>query len=344
MEILHNISLKDYNTFHLDVLADSFAHIESADDVRELYKQWLFASQFLVLGGWSNVLLLGDYHGLVVHNAIMWMHIFTEDDDTVTVRVWAGEQWRDFVNWAVSHNYGGVENLAYIPGTVWAAPVQNIGAYGVEARSTVDKVFYVDVSTGEECVLTNEECRFWYRDSIFKQALKWQAIITMVQFVLQKVWPSYNLLLEYKDIKKYIAEHNLDVATLGVADLASIITEVRKAKLPDWNVLGTAWSFFKNPVVDPDFYDELVQCYPEVQWYVTEEGVKLSAWQLIDMVGLKGIDRGVVGTYQNHALVLIHNGGGTGQDVAALATFIQEQVREQFGVRLEPEVQYILSA
>ncbi len=344
MEILHNISLKDYNTFHLDVLADSFAHIESADDVRELYKQWLFASQFLVLGGWSNVLLLGDYHGLVVHNAIMWMHIFTEDDATVTVRVGAGEQWRDFVNWAVSHNYGGVENLAYIPGTVWAAPVQNIGAYGVEARSTVDKVFYLDVSTGEECVLTNEECRFWYRDSIFKQALKWQAIITMVQFVLQKVWSSYNLLLEYKDIKKYIAEHNLDVATLGVADLASIITEVRKAKLPDWNVLGTAWSFFKNPVVDPDFYDELVQCYPEVQWYVTEEGVKLSAWQLIDMVGLKGIDRGVVGTYQNHALVLIHNGGGTGQDVAALATFIQEQVREQFGVRLEPEVQYILSA
>jgi UDP-N-acetylmuramate dehydrogenase len=344
MEILHNISLKDYNTFHLDVLADSFAHIESADDVRELYKQWLFASQFLVLGGWSNVLLLGDYHGLVVHNAIVWINIFSEDDDTVTVRVWAGEQWRDFVNWAVSHNYGGVENLAYIPGTVWAAPVQNIGAYGVEARSTVDKVFYVDVSTGEECVLTNEECRFWYRDSIFKQALKWQAIITMVQFVLQKVWPNYNLLLEYKDIKKYIAEHNLDVATLGVADLASIITEVRKAKLPDWNVLGTAWSFFKNPVVDPDFYDELVQRYPEVQWYVTEEGVKLSAWQLIDMVGLKGIDRGVVGTYQNHALVLIHNGGGTGQDVAALATFIQEQVREQFGVRLEPEVQYILSA
>lgn len=344
MEILHHISLKDYNTFHLDVIADTFVRITNTSDVKELYKQWLLSRPFLVLGGGSNVLLLGDYHGLVIHNAIMWVDVVAEDDRSVTVRVGAGEQWRDFVMWAVEHNYGGIENLAYIPGTVGAAPIQNIGAYGVEAKSTIDKVFYIDARTGEESVLTKEECRFGYRDSIFKQELKGNVVVTMVQFILEKVSPSYNLLLEYKDIKRYISEHNLSIESLGVTDIASIITAVRKAKLPDWTQLGTAGSFFKNPVVEPEFYDELIQRYPDIQWYVTEQWVKLSAWQLIDMVGLKWIDRGVVGTYQNHALVLVHHGGGTGQDVADLATFIQEKVREQFGVRLEPEVQYIFSA
>lgn len=344
MEIIHNKSLKEYNTFHLDVLADTFARVESVEDVRELYKQGLLSDTFLVLWGGSNVLFLNDYHGLVIHNAIHGITVLSQDDTTVTVRVWAGEQWRDFVTWAVEHNYGGVENLAYIPGTVWAAPVQNIGAYGVEARSSIDKVFYIDTNTGEECVLTNEECRFGYRDSIFKQALKGKAIITMVQFVLEKVGPQYNLLIEYKDIKRYITDHNLDIASLGIQDIARIITEVRKAKLPDWTRIWTAWSFFKNPVVEQDFYDTLIQRYPDVQWYVTEQWVKISAGQLIDMVWLKWIDRGVVWTYQNHALVLVHHGSWTGQDVADLAAFIQEQVREQFGVRLEPEVQYIFSA
>ena len=344
MEIIHNKSLKGYNTFHLDVLADTFARVESVEDIRELYKQELLSDTFLVLWGGSNVLFLNDYDGLVIQNSIQGIAILSEDGSTVTVRVWAGEQWRDFVMWAVEHNYGGVENLAYIPGTVWAAPVQNIGAYGVEARSSIDKVFYVDTTTGEECVLTNEECRFGYRDSIFTQTLKGKAIITMVQFILEKVGPQYNLLIEYKDIKRYIADHNLCIASLGIQDIAHIITEVRKAKLPDWTRIWTAWSFFKNPVVEQDFYDTLIQRYPDVQWYVTEQWVKLSAGQLIDMVWLKWIDRGVVWTYQNHALVLVHHGGGTGQDVADLAAFIQEQVREQFGVRLEPEVQYIFSA
>lgn len=333
--------LTDYNTFHFDAKADYFVEIGSVDDIQALIVDPIFREQKrLIVWGGSNMLLTQDrFAGIVIHNAIMWKDILHEDDDIVVVKVWAGESWHEFVLWTVEQWRGGVENLALIPGCVWAAPMQNIGAYGVEAKDVIEFVEYIDLSDGSSHILDNGSCDFGYRDSVFKRELKDNAFITSVVFKLYK--KDYVLHLDYKDIQAEITQRWLDVGSLSVKDVADMVTTVRRRKLPDWTQIGTAGSFFKNPVISSEDFAVLQKKYPQVTAYPAPGGMKLSAGQLIELAGLKWVERWSVGTYKNHALVLVHHGGGKGSDVVALAKDIQDAVYVTFGVKLEPEVNYI---
>ena len=263
-----------------------------------------------------------------------------EDDNSIVLHVWAGEVWHDFVLWTVSQWWGGIENLALIPGSVWAAPMQNIGAYGVEAKDVIEFVEYVDLSDGSTHVLDNGSCAFGYRDSVFKRDLKDKVFITGVVFRLYKT-TNYSLKLDYKDVQQEIVARWLDIWEVSVKDVADMITTIRQRKLPDWTQIGTAWSFFKNPIVSDAEFTRLKNKYNWLVGYEVSWGIKLSAGQLIELTWLKWIEKWSVWTYKNHALVLVHHGWGKGSDIVDLAKDIQDAVYAKFGVKLEPEVNYV---
>ena len=330
-------SLLSYHTFGMDVNASMFIEYDSVDELKMILDQEdLQTKKWLHIGGGSNLLFAGDYQGLVLHSAIKGCEVIEETDRDVHVRVGAGEVWDDFVSYTVNNNWYGAENLSLIPGEVGASAVQNIGAYGVEAKDLIVKVEALDVKTGQECTFSNEECRYAYRDSIFKKEWKGKYIITHVTYQLSK-YPSYHL--EYGNVKEELEKQNAEVTLSNVRE---VIIRIRESKLPDPKIQGNAGSFFMNPVIPRMQYEDLLTRYPAMPHYVVDdENVKVPAAWMIDRCGWKGKNVGKAGVHDKQALVLVNLGGATGEEIIALSQKIQDSVHESFGIRIVPEVNFI---
>jgi UDP-N-acetylmuramate dehydrogenase len=292
----------------------------------------------LILGGGSNILFTADYPGLVIKNRIMGIEIVDEDEHTLIVQIGGGVVWHDLVLWAVQNDFGGLENLSFIPGTVGAAPIQNIGAYGVEFDSVFYKLVAVDLATGESKIFDKTACKFGYRNSIFKNELKGRYLIARVQIKLTK--KEHHLALEYGDIRKVLESENIESPT--IADISSAVIKIRSSKLPDPAQIGNAGSFFKNPLVNREIYAGLLAEYPDMPGYeVDSQIVKIPAAWLIEQAGWKGFRKDDAGVYPKHALVLVNYGSATAEEMHTIATSIVESIEEIFGVTLEPEVNII---
>lgn len=331
-EIREQVSLQGLNTMAVPAKARYFADITTADEL-EAALDWARENgqQTLVLGGGSNLVFAGDFNGLVLHMALRgrtWEQV--REDDAVLVLA-AGENWHDAVLYAARSGYRGIENLALIPGTAGAAPVQNIGAYGVELCDTLKTVTALDRTTMEVVELPAADCEFAYRDSLFKHQ-PGRYIILEIRLALSRTEP---MKLGYRDLQEYLGSEDTDQLTpLAVAEA---VIAVRRRKLPDPAVLPNAGSFFKNPVVSQAQFEDIVSRFPDVVSYPVAEGVKLAAAWLIDQAGWKGYRNATVGVHNRQALVLINHSGGSGQDILALAQELRESVRNKFGVGLEQE-------
>lgn len=335
MEILENVSLRAFNTFGVEAVARAFTEVRTADEVRELAAfRADEVADLLVLGGGSNVLFTGDIDRHVVLNRIQGIERVAEDDASVWLRVGAGENWHEFVEYCIEANLAGVENLALIPGCVGASPMQNIGAYGVEIESVFDHLEAVHLRSGELHRFTRDECAFGYRESIFKNKVKGEYVITHVVYRLRKS-PSFNT--TYGAIQNEL--ERMGVSELTLRAVADAVIAIRRSKLPDPKVLGNAGSFFKNPVVETQVLERITASRPEVPSYPAEEGkVKLAAGWLIEQAGWKGHRANGCGVHDRQALVLVNHGGAKGKEIYDLSTRILEDVQEKFGIALEREV------
>jgi UDP-N-acetylmuramate dehydrogenase len=351
MVVENNIPLQPYNSFHIMAKALTLVRIRSLADLRDVIQQpELAASPKFVLGGGSNLVLTGDVKPLVLKVEIKGRQLVEETPKAVIVEAGAGEVWHDFVAWTIAQGYPGLENLAMIPGTVGASPVQNIGAYGVELQDRFESLDAVDLASGEAFTLNAAQCGFGYRDSVFKHApgssglglnlgLNGRALITKVRFRLPKPWKA---VLGYADLDKKIAQSG--IAQPNAQQLFDWICEIRRAKLPDPAVVGNAGSFFKNPTVSREQCADIIAREPRIVHYQLADGsVKLAAGWLIDACGWKGKSVGQAGVYEKQALVLVNRAGpeatdgATGGEVMTLAKAIQTSVYERFGILLEPE-------
>jgi len=334
MQIESGVSLKPHNTFGLPAVAHTLVRVTSDADVRRIvdHPQYGRAPKF-ILGGGSNIVLTRDMPQLVLKVEVRGMRLVEERADAWIVEAGAGENWHDFVTWTLDHGHPGLENLALVPGTVGAAPVQNIGAYGVELKDRFESLDAVDLVTGRSVVLRSEICAFGYRDSVFKHSLAGRSLITRVRFRLPKPWQP---VLGYLDIERKIAE-----AGIRAPDARQVydwICAIRRAKLPDPALVGNAGSFFKNPVVTVEQCRDIIGRDPEIVHYPMPDGsVKLAAGWMIDACGWKGKSVGQAAVYEKQALVLVNRGGAIGSEVMTLARAIQESVYGRFGIRLEPE-------
>jgi len=337
--IQENVSLVNFNTFRIDVSARWFAEITSeAALIDVLQSEFIKSKQVLVLGGGSNMLFTKDYEGLVLKISIPGIEVIegvsSGHPDDVIVRAGAGESWKVFVDYCVANGFGGIENLSLIPGTVGASPVQNIGAYGVELKDIFYDCTAIEIATGKKRVFTYTDCGFGYRESIFKSALKGQYIITSVSYRLSK---SADINIQYGAIQQELQHRGIDHP--GIADVATVVSEIRVSKLPDPATIGNAGSFFKNPVVSQEVFGQLHAAFPDAVNYPTPDGrVKLAAGWLIEQCGFKGIVEGHTGTWKNQALVLVNHGGATGMEVYEFSEKIIATVFQKFGIRLEREV------
>jgi UDP-N-acetylmuramate dehydrogenase len=327
-------SLRGFNTFGLPAVAQTLAYITSDADVRRIvdHPEHGRAPKF-ILGGGSNVVLTRDVAALVLKIEIRGRRLVAETPEAWIVEAGAGENWHDTVAWTLDQGWPGLENLALIPGSVGAAPVQNIGAYGVEMKDRFDSLDAVDLVTGRTVTLDAAMCRFGYRDSVFKNALAGKSVITRVRFRLPRPWQAVR---GYLDLERKMAETGI-----GDPDARTIfdwVCAIRRAKLPDPAVIGNAGSFFKNPVVSAEQCRDIIGRDPEIVHYPMPDGsVKLAAGWLIDACGWKGKTVGRAGVYERQALVLVNRGGASGAEVVTLARAIQESVYGRFGIRLEPE-------
>lgn len=334
LNILENQDLSAYNTFGISVRAKFLAVVENLADLKELSSRPEFQNnQRMFLGGGSNVLFLQDFAGLIVINKIKGMRVVQEDADFMYVYSASGEIWNDLVNFAVEHSVWGIENLAFIPGTVGGAPMQNIGAYGDELKNSLESVEVLDLSTMETKVLANTECKFGYRDSIFKNEAKGKYFILGITLKLSKHEKKN---IKYKVLADYIAKNNLTIDT--PADVSKAVTEIRKSKLPDPAVLGNAGSFFKNVFVSPLRLEELQKDYKDMPFFKENGEVKIPAGWLIEQCGFKGKRLGKVGVYDKQSLVLVSYGGAKGEEVFGLAKEIIKAVQDKFGLVIAPEV------
>ena len=339
MQIERGVSLRSFNTFGLPAVADRLVRIASEADVRQVvdHPELGLAPKF-VLGGGSNVVLTKDVTALVLKVEVMGRRLVEAREDAFIVEAGAGEPWHDFVAWTLEQGFPGLENLALIPGTVGAAPVQNIGAYGVELAERFDSLDAVDLVTGRSVALDRAMCRFGYRDSVFKHAgfggLAGKSVITRVRFRLPRPWRP---VLGYLDLERKLAETGIAEPT--PRQIFDWVCAIRAAKLPDPARIGNAGSFFKNPVVTPEQCRDIIARDPEIVHYPMADGtVKLAAGWLIDACGWKGKAIGGAGVYDRHSLVLVNRSGqATGGEVVTLARAIQESVYGRFGIRLEPE-------
>ena len=336
--IQKNFSLLAYNTFHIDAKAHYFIEIKTLAKLRELPQLAIYQSQEkkLVLGGGSNVLLTKDFDGLVVKISLRGIELMREDAHHHYVRVMAGEPWHQFVLWCIERGYAGVENMSLIPGQVGASPIQNIGAYGAELKDVCTHVHAFNPVIGEEKIIANEDCKFGYRDSIFKHEMRgW--IITAVDFRLNKL-PRFNT--NYGDVKATLAEMN--ITELTIKAVSDAVIHIRSTKLPDPAVLGNAGSFFKNPVVPKALCDSLLLSNPVMPHFPQPTGeVKIPAGWLIEQCGWKGKRVGNTGTHAQQALVLVNYGNATGPEVYQLALDIATSVKQKFGVEIKPEVNLV---
>jgi len=339
IDIHQQISLKPYNTFAVDVQADFFVEVKNEQDILDLISTDVFTTQpRLILGGGANILFTKDYEWLIVKVSLLGKHIVKEEGNRVYVQVWAGENRHEVMMRSLEQWYVWGENLVSIPGQVWSAPVGNIGAYGKEAKDIIFAVEWIDIASKEKKTRTNSQCAFAYRDSIFKHELKDTIIITAVTFVFEKQSSEYVPTIQYKDIQEHITITWKDPSTITAQEVANIIITIREGKLPDRTKIGTAWSFFKNPVIEKEQFESLVVKYPQIKWNEVPDGVKLSAGQLIELAGYKGRTEWSVGTYEKHALIIVNIGGASGPAIRAFAQAIQQKVFQLFWVKLEPEV------
>lgn len=339
MLIEKNIPLQSYNSLGIVAKAHSLVRIGSQADIESLATDPHFAAQpKFVLGGGSNIVLTGDIKSVVLKVEIKGRRLVEENAKVIVVEAGAGENWHDFVSWTLQQGYGGLENLALIPGTVGAAPVQNIGAYGLELQDRFTSLDAVDLHSGRVFTLTAAQCGFGYRDSVFKHAsstlgLANRAMVVRVRFALPKPWRP---VLGYADLEKKMLETGVVQPT--ALDIYQWVCSIRRAKLPDPAVLGNVGSFFKNPCVTPEQCADIIARDPKVVYYRLDDGsVKLAAGWLIDACGWKGKSVGKAGVYEKQALVLVNRGGASGGEVMTLARAIQTSVYERFGIRLEPE-------
>ncbi len=333
--LVENYSLLHRNTFGIDVNTRYFFEYNTVEELQQfLQSRVALENELLHIGGGSNLLFLSDFKGVILHSKIKGITCVKEDDEFAYLRVGAGEVWDDFVQYAVEKGLGGVENLSFIPGEVGAAPVQNIGAYGVEAKDVICKVETIEIKTSKQKTFSVAECEFGYRNSIFKKSLKGQFIVTYVTFCLRKS-PIFNT--EYSSLREKIAS----LGNVSLSVVREIVIEIRREKLPDPKEIGSAGSFFMNPVVEKTLASKLKEKYPTMPMHKVNEGVKLSAGWLIEQTGWKGYTEGCVGVYEKQALVLINKGGGTGADVAKLSEKIQQSVYEKFNVKIKSEVIFV---
>ncbi|MFR9602780.1 MAG: UDP-N-acetylmuramate dehydrogenase [Rikenellaceae bacterium] len=334
IRFFNNISLSERNSFHVDVKAKRVVEFSTADDLVDIFIKEA-PEEWLVLSGGNNILFTKDYNGLIVCPVANKIKVESRGGKWSRVRVDAGVEWDDLVEWAVEKNLWGIENLSLIPGKAGAAPVQNIGAYGVEVKDLIEEVEIFDTETLSCYTLMGEDCEFAYRDSIFKRELKGRVIVTSM---LIKLYSRPNPQLEYADVRARV-EAKADGVTLR--NIRDVICEIRTSKLPDTKVLGNAGSFFKNPVVPKEICERLLEEYPSMPHYDVvgdETKVKLAAGWLIDQAGMKGYRQGNVGVHDAQALVLVNWGGGSGVEILDLAQKVQSKVAEKFGVEISAEV------
>lgn len=333
MVIVDNISLAKYNSFGISVCADRMLEFENARQLEEYFSKYSSEKYpWYPFSGGNNILLTGNYKGTLIHPVSKRIEIIDSDDKYIYVKAEAGVEWDDFVAWSVDRGLGGVENLSLIPGYVGAAPIQNIGAYGVEAKDTIVNVEAYMVDSNNVVNMSAEKCRFGYRDSIFKHELRNRAIILSVTFRLLRE-PQFKL--GYGDLQKEVAARD----GLTLRNVRDAVMAIRRRKLPDPKVLGNAGSFFKNPVVEESCMKRLLEKYPDMPHYPAAEGyAKLAAGWLIDKAGWKGFRKNNVGVHEKQALVLVNYGGATGKEILEFAGEIKESIREKFGVSIEMEV------
>ncbi len=343
MRIEKNYDLKGLNTFGIKTKARFFVEIKTEEDLLELFRTKEFKeNKKLFLGGGSNILFTGNFDGIVVFNKLKGIEVTKYDLNFVFIKSYGGELWSDLVNFAVEEGYSGLENLAGIPGTVGAAPVQNIGAYGSELKDVLEEVEAYDIEKGEKNIFSNTECGFGYRESIFKSKHKGKYFISAVILRLNKNWDGK---IKYKILEEHIKNNNLEVKS--AKDIFKAVLEIRKNKLPDPKVLSNAGSFFKNVFIDKTKAEALAKEYPGIPFFEEEENVKIPAGWLIEKCGpkggtsWKGYREGSVGVHEKQALVLVNYGGATGKEVKDFSERIIQSVYEKFGLRLEREVNLI---
>ncbi len=356
MEIKQNYDLTKLNTFGVSAKAKFFAQIENESDLQELFKHKEFFAQSgsanrkqnqkIFLGGGSNILFTKDFEGMVILNKIKGIEVIEDNTDTVVVKAKSGEIWHDLVLFAVERKYWGLENLSFIPGTVGAAPMQNIGAYGIELKTLLQSVEAYDIDTGTKKIFNREECEFGYRDSIFKNRLKDKYFISAVIIQLSKT-PKINT--SYKILQEYLEQNKITVN--GPKDISDAVTIIRKNKLPDPKEIGNAGSFFKNVILTSEEAIKFLEQYPTAPSFQENLTVKIPAGWLIEQCGptspslsgtsWKGYKIGNVGVHDRQALVLVNHGGGTGEEIKELAKQIIISVKAKFGLELIPEVNFI---
>lgn len=338
MDIIENYSLKLYNTFGIEAKAKYFADVSTINDLRKVL---VFRRQkdlpILFIGGGSNMLFVDNFPGIVLKLNLRGIEILKEDNDYVYVKSQGSENWHHFVEWTLEHDFGGLENLSLIPGNVGTAPMQNIGAYGVEVKDYIVEVQTLELETGNERIFTNEECHFGYRESIFKNELRGQYVLVAVTFKLTK--QNHQLHVDYGAIKTELDSEQIINPT--IQDISRAVIKIRESKLPDPSQIGNSGSFFKNPVISNDEFAEIEKNHPQIAHYKTDSGVKLAAGWLIEQAGWKGKRFGDAGVHDKQALVLVNYGNATGKEIYDLSEQIIEDVKAKYGVTLEREVNII---
>lgn len=337
MNIQENISLKNHNTFGIDVKARFFVEITGLVQLQKVLELKAYPKKFIISGG-SNMLLTKDIDALVMHIALKGITVVEEDENSVEVKVMAGENWHELVLWSLERGYGGLENLSLIPGNVGTAPIQNIGAYGVELKDVFVSCAAMDVTTGELEGFDNEACAFGYRDSIFKNEAKDKYIITSVVLKLTKT--NHVLHTGYGSIENELKEKGIVHPT--IQDISEAVIAIRRSKLPDPKDIGNSGSFFKNPVISKKAFDRFIKKHPDAPFYeVDDNGFKIPAGWLVEQCGFKGKRFGDAGVHDKQALVLVNHGNATGQEILDLGKKIQEEVYKQFKIKIQPEVNII---
>ena len=333
--LIQNQSLKNLNTFGVEAKAKLFAEVFSEDELVELINDKKNKTERkFILGGGSNVLFTKGFDGMIIKVSIGKIKVIDESDDSTIIEAGAGVIWDDLVKFCVERNFGGIENLTLIPGTVGAAPIQNIGAYGQELADTFDSLSGIFIKSGERKTFSKSECRFAYRSSIFKEEFKNEFIISSVRLKLSK---SSKTNTSYKGLSDYLSKK--EIANPTIKDVSNAVAEIRRSKLPDPKKVGNAGSFFKNPVLNENSFGSLKVEYPDIVSYSSDSGqIKISAGWLIEKCGLKGKRFGDVGTSSDHALVICNFGNATGAEILEFAMRIKEEVANKFGIKLEEEV------
>ena len=336
MTILEKISLKPYNTFGLEVKADYFTELTNLSEILQILQHPVFMSNpRLILGRGSNILLTKDFKGIVVKINTKGINVVKETNEHIYLKVQAGEEWNDFVDYCMKQNFGGIENLAFIPGNTGSAPIQNIGAYGIEVKDCIEEVEFIGMTDLKKQTLKNQDCRFGYRNSIFKNELKQKVIITAVTFKLTK--KNHILRLDYVALKKELDKAGSTNPT--IQDIAQIVHTIRMNKLPDPKKIGNAGSFFKNPTIEADLFSRLISTYPAIPYYKQEDNLfKIPAAWLIEQSGWKGFREGDAGVHCDQALVLVNYKNASGSEILNLAQRIQQAVLNKFNIAISMEV------